>query len=230
MVGNEEHRFMILDQLREAGVNPAAVVLEPAARNTAPALTLAAFQALQSGVDPVLVVVPADQTIADESALAQALQAAVTLAAQGAIVVLGITPNAPETGYGYIRSEPPGEGASSARVLQFVEKPDLETAQRYLAEGCYSWNSGMFVLKASVWLDALEGFRPDIHQATQQAWATRTTDGVFVRPDKEAFKAIPAESVDYAVIERCPGSRFDIQVVPLDAGWNDLGAWAGQSH
>jgi len=147
----------------------------------------------------------------------------VLAAAGGAIVILGITPDQPETGYGYIRTQA-GGGAVPA-VAQFVEKPDLATAQRYLAEGGYYWNAGMFVLKASVWMAALDGFRPDIAQATRAAWAARSTDAKFVRPGKAEFAAVPSESVDYAVMEKCPGSAFDIRMVALDAGWNDLGAW-----
>jgi mannose-1-phosphate guanylyltransferase/mannose-6-phosphate isomerase len=222
VVGNEEHRFLVLDQLREIRTEPAAVLLEPMGRNTAPALTLAALQALEGGEDPVLVVTPADQTVTDAPAFTSALQAAVRVAAQGAIVILGITPDRPETGYGYIRSE---AGKGAAHVAQFVEKPDLPTAQRYLAEGCYSWNSGMFVLKASVWMAALERFRPDIASTTRASWAVRKSDDRFVRPGKGEFAQVPSESVDYAVMERCPGSVFDIRMVPLAAGWNDLGAW-----
>ena len=222
-VGNEEHRFLVLDQLREAGGDAGTVLLEPAARNTAPAMTLAALQSAAGGTDPVMVVVAADHTVADLAAFTLALQTAVRAAAQGAIVVLGITPDRPETGYGYIRSE--ADGAKAARVAQFVEKPDLATAERYVADGHYTWNSGMFVVRASVWLAAIEHFRPDIAAATRGAWAARSTDARFVRPGRDEFSAVPAESIDYAVMERCPGSAFDIRMVPLAAGWNDLGAW-----
>ncbi|MEY8688689.1 MAG: mannose-1-phosphate guanylyltransferase/mannose-6-phosphate isomerase [Leptothrix sp. (in: b-proteobacteria)] len=222
IVGNEEHRFLVLDQLREAACNPSAVLLEPTGRNTAPAMTLAALQAAAAGADPVLVVTPADQTVTDPAAFTTALQQAVRVAASGAFVILGITPDRPETGYGYIRSMP---DAPAARVAQFVEKPDLATAERYLAEGSYSWNSGLFVVRASVWLKALETFRPDIASATRTAFAASSVDQKFVRPGKAEFGAVPAESVDYAVMERCPGSAFDIRMVPLAAGWNDLGAW-----
>lgn len=222
IVGNEEHRFLVLDQLRELRIDPAALLLEPIGRNTAPALTLAALQAQANGEDPVLVVTPADQTVTDEAAFVQALQQAVRLAAEGGITILGITPDRPETGYGYIRVAAPG---IAPRVAQFVEKPDLETAQRYLAEGQYYWNAGMFVLKASTWLAALQRWRPDIATATRAAFDARSTDAQFVRPDKAAFAAVPSESVDYAVMERCPGSDIDIRMVALNAGWNDLGAW-----
>ena len=222
IVGNAEHRFMALEQLREQGIEPAAVILEPVGRNTAPALTLAALAACEGGADPVLVVSPADQTVIDQAAFTAALQEAIRGAADGAIVILGITPTSPETGYGYILSTA-GEGLQ--KVARFVEKPDAATAARYLAEGGYTWNSGMFVLRASVWLKALAQFRPDILASTQAAWTGRTPDERFVRPTREDFLAVPAESVDYAVMEHCPGSDYDIRMVPLDAGWSDLGAW-----
>jgi len=217
VVCNEEHRFLVLDQLREMGTEPAAVVLEPVGRNTAPAVTLAALQAREDDADPVLVVTPADQTVTDAAAFGAALARAVQAAAEGAIVILGVTPDRPETGYGYIRADGP-------RVAQFVEKPDLATAEQYLARGGYFWNAGMFVLKASVWLAALQRFRPDILAACRAAWAVRQTDALFVRPGKTEFAAVPGESVDYAVMEKCPGV-LDIRMEPLAAGWNDLGAW-----
>ena len=223
IVGNAEHRFMALEQMREMGVDPTAMVLESVGRNTAPALTLAALQAQEGDGDPVLVVTPADQTVTDGPAFTAALQRAIRVAAQGSIVILGITPTGPETGYGYIRSVPSDDGV--AKVAQFVEKPDLATAEKYLATGGYTWNSGMFVLRASVWLKALGQFRPDILAATKASWAARREDTKFVRPGKREWEAVPSESVDYAVMEKCPGSEFDIRVMSLDAGWNDLGAW-----
>ncbi len=221
IVGNEDHRFLVLDQLRETRVEPAAVLLEPTGRNTAPAMMLAALQALEAGQDPVLVVTAADQTIQDEAAFTAALQRAVLQAAQGAIVIAGITPTQPETGYGYIRAEASG---AEQLVAQFVEKPDLATAQKYLAAGNYYWNASIFVLKASVWIAALERFRPDIATTCRQAWAARSSDAKFVRPGKTEFAAVPSESIDYAVMEKCPGV-LDIRMQALDAGWNDLGAW-----
>jgi len=224
IVGNEEHRFLVLDQLRDLKIEPAAALLEPVGRNTAPAVTLAALAALEGGSDPVLVITSADQTVTDEAAFTAAVRRAVRVAASGAIAILGITPDRPETGYGYIRVAP-GDLEEAPRVAQFVEKPDQATAERYLAEGGYFWNAGMFVLKASVWLAALDLWRPDIATATRAAWAARSTDAKFVRPGKAEFAAVPSESVDYAVMEKCPGSAFDIRMVALDAGWNDLGAW-----
>jgi len=222
VVGNEEHRFLILDQLRELPVPPADVVLEPCGRNTAPAVTLAALQAMSTGGDPVLVVTPADQTVTDPAAFTKALRRAVHRAAAGDVVVLGIAPDRPETGYGYIQA---AGAADALTVARFVEKPSLEKAQAYLAEGGYFWNAGIFVLRASTWLKALGQFRPDILRATQAAFAGAQRDGAFVRPDKAAFAAVPSESVDYAVMEACPGSAFPLAMEPLQAGWNDLGAW-----
>jgi mannose-1-phosphate guanylyltransferase/mannose-6-phosphate isomerase len=150
---------------------------------------------------------------------------AIEEASSGSVVILGITPDRPETGYGYIQTEEGDPSALGKPVRRFVEKPDTVTAQNYLRAGGYFWNAGMFVLKASVWLKALQQFRPDIFLATQTAWNQRSIDAKFVRPGREEFIAIPAESVDYAVMEHCPGSDFPIKMVPLDAGWSDLGAW-----
>jgi mannose-1-phosphate guanylyltransferase / mannose-6-phosphate isomerase len=218
VVCNDEHRFQALEQLREIQSKPAAMLLEPRGRNTAPALTLAALEALEGGKDPVLVVAPSDHMVKDVAAYTAAMRQAVRLAAEGAIVTLGITPDRPETGYGYIR-------ANGASVLNFVEKPDAATAQGYLDAGGYYWNSGMFVLRASSWMAALERFRPDIAAATRTAFANRSRDGHFVRPGQAEFAAVPSESVDYAVMEHCPGSSIPMQMVPLAAGWSDLGAW-----
>ncbi|MBK9521649.1 MAG: mannose-1-phosphate guanylyltransferase/mannose-6-phosphate isomerase [Rhodocyclaceae bacterium] len=244
IVSGEEHRFLALEQLREVDIEIGTALLEPVGRNTAPALTLAALAALEAGQDPILVVTPADQTVADQPAFTMALQQAVREAGKGSIVILGITPDRPETGYGYIKVTPSPlsplpQGARekisavlsapTLTVQRFVEKPNLETAQGYLTEGGYYWNAGMFVLKASVWIAALERFAPAIALGTRSAWEQRTIDSSsfskFVRPGKVEFTAIPAESVDYAVMEHCPGSEFAIKMVPLDAGWSDLGAW-----
>ena len=236
IVTNEEHRFLALDQLRELKSGSkkieATLLLEPSGRNTAPALTLAALYAQQLGADnnsdPILVVTPADQTVTNPAAFTKALQNSIQIAQEGAIAILGITPTAPETGYGYIKVQ--GQAAHQGfTVERFVEKPNEATAKQYLAEGGYFWNGGMFVLKASVWLAALKEYRPDILAATEKAWQAKTTDtsgdADFIRPAKELFNAIPSESVDYAVIEKCPGSQYPIKMVELDAGWNDLGAW-----
>lgn len=227
VVTGEEHRFLAAEQLREIGVELGCALLEPVGRNTAPALTLAALAALDGGTDPVLVVTPADQAVVSADAFTRSMQRAVVEAANGTIVILGVTPDKPETGYGYIQTEKSmrSEAEAIQLVQRFVEKPDAATARSYLNEGGYYWNAGMFVLKASVWLKALEQFRPDILQATRAAWDKRSADNKFVRPGKAEFTAIPSESVDYAAMEHCPGSNFPIKMVPLDAGWNDLGAW-----
>lgn len=225
VVTNEEHRYLALDQLRDLKSVSATLLLEPVARNTAPALTLAALQAMENGEDPILVVTPADQTVSNGDAFTRALQDSVKAAASGAIIILGISPDKPETGYGYIKHH--GESGQNGEyaVAQFAEKPDHETAVAYLASGDYTWNAGMFVLKASTWLNALRHFRPDIVDVTQLSWAGKTCDAPFVRPSKDAFARIPSDSIDYAVMEKCPGSLFPIRMVPLVAGWNDLGAW-----
>ncbi|HAU28911.1 MAG TPA: mannose-1-phosphate guanylyltransferase/mannose-6-phosphate isomerase [Rhodospirillaceae bacterium] len=229
IVINEEHRFIAIEQLRETGIEPGPVLLEPVGRNTAPALTLAALSAQETGDDPILVVTPSDQMVTDLPIFTTAIQQAIDEAMHDSMVILGISPNRPETGYGYIKA---GAPANTKAVLTptfivecFVEKPDEATAKHYLEEGGYFWNAGIFVLKASVWLKAIEHFCPEISKATRKAWAHRTTDTHFIRPGKAEFSSVPAKSIDYAVMEHCPGSPFPIRMVPLDAGWSDLGAW-----
>lgn len=228
IVCGEEHRFLVSEQLREVGISLGAALLEPIGRNTAPALTLAALAATEKNQDPVLVVIPADQAVSSANAFTAAVQKSIEQAALGNIVILGVCPDRPETGYGYIRTEKNEDISSWKMPLQvtaFVEKPNQVTAEAYINDGSYFWNAGMFVLRASVWLKALETFRPDISQACQIAWASKKQDAHFIRPGKEEFLAIPSDSVDYAVMEHCPGSAFPIQMVRLDAGWSDLGAW-----
>ena len=226
IVSNEEHRFLAQEQLREIGAGDVKLLLEPVGRNTAPALTLAALAALEHGEDPVLVVIPADQTIADEAAFQQAVLKAALAAEQGDIVILGITPDKPETGYGYIKVGAADDGAAQVLpVNAFVEKPKREVAEDYLRQGGYYWNAGMFVLKASVWMKVLNDFRSDIAAGTEAAWREKSVDGAFLRPAKQAFADVPSESIDYAVMEKCPDSPFAIKMVALDAGWSDLGAW-----
>lgn len=225
IVAGEDHRFLALEQLREAGIELGQALLEPVGRNTAPALTLAAFTAIEGGQDPILVVTPADQTVTDRAAFKTAVQKAIEEAAKDTVVILGVAPDRPETGYGYIQiNQADGESAAKS-VICFIEKPDAATAQTYLDAGGYYWNAGMFVLKASVWLKALKQFRPDILEITRDAWSHRIVDSKFVRPGKAEFAAIPADSIDYAVMEGCPGSDIPIKMVPLNAGWSDLGAW-----
>jgi mannose-1-phosphate guanylyltransferase/mannose-6-phosphate isomerase len=235
IVTNEEHRFLALDQLRELKAIHAELLLEPIGRNTAPALSLAALQVLDSGaedLDPILVITPADQAVQNQAAFVKAVQDCVAVVAEDqnkeTIAILGITPTTPETGYGYIMRNSAKGKKNEFTVMQFVEKPDAKTAQAYLADGNYLWNSGIFVLRASTWLAALVEYRPDIAQATEAAWTNKVTDQSgevsFVRPDKVLFTAVPSESIDYAVIEKCTGSRYHVKMVELDAGWSDLGA------
>jgi mannose-1-phosphate guanylyltransferase/mannose-6-phosphate isomerase len=227
LVGNEEYRFLIAEQLREAKLVSNGLLLEPAGRNTAPALTVAAHTALEQGGDAILVVMPADQVIQNVAAFHAAVNEAVQLADQGKLVTFGIVPTAPETGYGYIkRGTKLGEGAYS--VDRFVEKPKLEVAQEYLASGDYYWNGGIFVVRASVWLSKINAFRPDIAASCEAAHAQSTKDQDFLRPDKAAFTGCPADSIDYAVMERLASAESnsgEVAVVPLDAQWSDLGAW-----
>lgn len=232
VVCNEEYRFVIAEQLRLLHLS-STVVLEPCGRNTAPALTLAALSAIKNGSDPVLLVMPADHVITDVAAFQKVVSAGAVLADQGAVVTFGITPDAPETGYGYIQAGAPYGEADTARLIaRFVEKPNLATAQIYLAEGSYSWNSGLFMMRASVWLSAMGICRADILATCQAAWEQGQTDGEFVRVDKTTFTQCPSDSIDYAVMERlASGSGQDTitlppgVVLPLSAGWSDVGAW-----
>ncbi|MDA9087553.1 mannose-1-phosphate guanylyltransferase/mannose-6-phosphate isomerase [Methylophilaceae bacterium] len=225
VVTGEEHRFIALEQLREIPSVSAKLLLEPEGKNTAPALTLAALQALKNGDDPILVVTPADQTVQNTEAFIGAIQSAVKVADSGAIAILGIKPTGPETGFGYIKQSGAASNLGDFNVAKFVEKPDLETARAYLDSGDYSWNGGMFVVRASVWIKALNTFRKDILTSTENAFNQSTLDQYFIRPNDQLFLEIPSESVDYAVIDKCPGSEFEIRVIPLNAGWNDLGTW-----
>ena len=224
VVANEEHRFVVQEQMREAEISPSSLLLEPLGRNTAPALTFAALCAVESDDDPLLIVAASDQIVQDTHAHTSSLCTAIHMAASGSLVVLGIKPTRPETGYGYIqigeRDEP-----GIYKVARFVEKPDRSTAQRYLDEGDYYWNAGMFVLKASLWLDLISQFRPDIAETTLKSWELRKTDNDFIRPDPVTYASIPDDSIDYAVMERCAGRSQKVCVVPLDAGWSDLGLW-----
>ncbi|MDZ7891360.1 MAG: mannose-1-phosphate guanylyltransferase/mannose-6-phosphate isomerase [Rhodoferax sp.] len=231
VVCNEEYRFVIAEQMRLMG-KPGTVVLEPLGRNTAPALTIAAHAAIKNGADPVLLVMPADHVIMNGAAFRAAVVKGAQLAQAGAVVTFGITPDAPETGYGYIQSGADFGVDGAKQIARFVEKPDLKTAQAYLDEGTYSWNSGLFMMKASVWLAAMERCRPDIAQACATAWSEGRTDGEFVRVGKEAFSACPSDSIDYAVMERLAGQGGAVPaglptgvVLPLSAGWSDVGAW-----
>jgi mannose-1-phosphate guanylyltransferase/mannose-6-phosphate isomerase len=228
LICNEDHRFVVAEQVRQLG-RQGSIMLEPVGRNTAPAMTLAALWASRSGADPVLVVMPADHVIQDGEHFRAAVARAARLAEAGMAVTFGITPDRPETGYGYIQQGPALAAEPGAHTLaRFVEKPDRQTAQTYLDTGGYLWNSGLFVMKASTWLTAIGHCRPDILVACREALATTAADGDFVRIAKEAFATCPADSIDYAVMERLTvgdGSLPAAAVIPLAAGWSDVGAW-----
>ncbi len=229
VVCNEEYRFVVAEQLRLIG-QQGRVVLEPQGRNTAPALTLAALAAHDDGADPVLLVMPADHVIAEPARFQEAVRHAALLAQGGAIVTFGITPDRPETGYGYIQTSAPVDQDGARAIARFVEKPDLTTAEGYVRAGDYLWNSGLFVLRASVWLHALALCRPDMLAACEAAWKGHASDPPFLRIDAGAFAACPSDSIDYAVMERlssaesAPGLPPGV-VVPLSAGWSDVGTW-----
>ncbi|MFA0810522.1 mannose-1-phosphate guanylyltransferase/mannose-6-phosphate isomerase [Microbulbifer epialgicus] len=222
LVCNEEHRFAAAEQLREVRHDAQSILLEPCARNTAPAIALAALAALESGEDPQLLVLPADHAVADVPAFQEAVLLASDLAAQGHLVTFGIVPTRAETGYGYIRR---GEALAADvwKVAEFVEKPNIDTAEAYLSDGDHSWNSGMFLFRASRYLEELGHHRGDILAACQSAYECAARDLDFTRVNKEAFAACADESVDYAVMEPTESAA----VVSLDAGWSDVGSWLG---
>ncbi len=219
VVANEEHRFLVAEQLRQIGAPVPDIVLEPVGRNTAPAIAAAALQARAAGADPVLLVLPSDHVVRDVAAFHAAVRQALPAAEDGALVTFGIRASAPETGFGYIQAAA-GEGVR--RVLRFVEKPDADTARAYLASGDYVWNSGMFLFRASRYLDEIARFRPDILDAVRRAFDAASRDGDFVRLERGAFAASPSDSIDYAVMEK----TSDARVLPVDIGWNDVGSWS----
>lgn len=218
VIANEEHRFVAAEQLQQVDAEPAAIILEPVGRNTAPAIAVAALEATRDGADALLLVLPSDHVITDEAAFRSAVQAAAGAAEAGKLVTFGIVPTGPETGYGYIKA---ADGQGLRAVERFVEKPDLDTATGYVASGQYYWNSGMFLFKASRYLQELERFQPAMLAGSRQAWQQARRDADFTRLDKDAFTAVPSDSIDYAVMEK----TADAVVIPLDAGWNDVGSW-----
>ncbi|MCO6427483.1 mannose-1-phosphate guanylyltransferase/mannose-6-phosphate isomerase [Nitrosomonas communis] len=227
IVCNEEYRFIIAEQLRLIE-KECSILLEPAGRNTAPALTLAALAAIRDGSDPILLVMPSDHVIVDIPVFQASVCKGMVLAEEGAMVTFGITPDAPETGYGYIQSGDALEEYGAFRIARFVEKPDLITAQAYLDDSSYLWNSGIFMMRASVWLSAIEQCHPDILAACRAAWDQGSVDGDFLHVNKMAFLLCPSDSIDYAVMERLTENRNMLPpgiVIPLAAGWSDVGAW-----
>lgn len=221
VIGNEQHRFLIGEQLRQIDALGRNILLEPVGRNTAPAIALAALHALDGGHDPLLLVLAADHVITDTPALHEAILLAAQHAAEGSLVTFGVVPDRAETGYGYVqKGAPAGQGA--CRVAAFVEKPSAELAAQYLAEGQHLWNSGMFMFRASRYVEELQKFRPDILQACRAALKQTDKDLNFIRVQRDAFEACPSDSIDYAVMEKTEAAV----VVPLSAGWSDVGAFA----
>ncbi|MFV7639070.1 MULTISPECIES: mannose-1-phosphate guanylyltransferase/mannose-6-phosphate isomerase [Shewanella] len=220
VICNEEHRFIAAEQLRQINARHGGIFLEPVGRNTAPAIALAAFKSMQKGDDPLLLVLAADHVIEKKHSFQKAVFQATHFANQGKLVTFGIVANKPETGYGYIKRGRPFEGAFV--VERFFEKPKFETAREYVASGDYYWNSGMFLFKASRYLEELKTFRPDIYQACERAVKVQSSDLDFVRVDQVAFESCPGESIDCAVMEH----TADAVVVPMDAGWSDVGGFS----
>lgn len=217
---NEQHRFIVAEQLRQSQCSNSGILLEPVGRNTAPAIALSAFKALEKNNDALLLVLAADHVIQNQPSFLQSVAAAKELAEQGKLVTFGIVPTEPHTGYGYIRQG--SKIGAGYEVAEFVEKPDSSTAQNYLASGNYLWNSGMFLFSASRYLEELQKYRPDIFKICKNAFLTAKADLDFIRVDKEIFESCPDESVDYAVMEKTQ----DAVVIPMDAGWSDVGSWS----
>ncbi len=225
VVCNDAHRFLVAEQLRQLKMDTRAVVLEPFGRNTAPAIALAALAALSKagGEDPELLVLPADHVIRDVGAFQQAVRIALPAVQQGKLVTFGIVPSVPETGYGYIQRGPEAEAAAGLfRIARFVEKPNLERAQQFLQSGDYLWNSGMFMFRAGRYLQELEKLAPQIARVCRAAFEKAASDLDFMRIDAKTFENCPSDSIDYAVMEK----TSDAVVVPLDAGWSDVGSWS----
>lgn len=220
IITNEKHRFIVAEQLREYGAK-SRIILEPVGRNTAPAIALAAFEAVRYGEDPVLLILAADHVILDKPAFQVSVRNALLQAQSGYLVTFGIVPTIPETGYGYIhRGSEVSENAY--KVEQFIEKPNLETAEKYVTSGDYYWNSGCFMFRASTYLNELKRLSPEIYEACEKATSKMTKNIDFIRVDEDEFLKCPDDSVDYAVMEKTDKAI----VVPMDAGWSDVGSWS----
>ena len=222
VICNDDYRFMVAEQVKETDITSNEIILEPFGRNTAPAIALAAFNAIRDGDDPVLLVLPADHVIADVETFQSALQVGKQQSEAGRLVTFGVVPDTPETGFGYIKADSSGGKAQHYPVEQFVEKPDAETAAAYVADGSYYWNSGMFMFKASSYLDALQQHSPEIHAASKAAIDAAERDADFVRVGAEQFELCPSDSIDYAVMEKANNAV----VIPVDIGWSDVGSWS----
>lgn len=220
IVCNEDHRFMVAEQMKAIADRPSSIILEPVARNTAPAIALAALQAIKRDSEAIIAIFPADHVIADQQVFGHSLAAAINEADSDSLVTFGIMPDKAETGYGYIKAC--GEGNKARVVESFIEKPDQKTAETYVKSGSYFWNSGMFVFKAKVYLAALERFNVSILKHCRAAMEKAVVDLDFIRVNKDEFARCPDDSIDYAVMEHAR----NVMVVPMDAGWNDVGSWS----
>ena len=221
-VCNEEHRFLLAEQVAQIGKTPATIILEPEGRNTAPALTLAALYLVKQDPDAMMVVMPADHVMTEPQQFTTAVEQGSDNAEQGALVTFGIVPESPETGYGYIKRDAQIGSSAAYAVARFVEKPDLQTAEQYVSEGDYFWNSGIFLMRADRWLDEISQYRPDILKVCREAMNKGVQDSDFFRVDKQLFHDCLSDSIDYAVMEKTDHAV----VVPISAGWSDIGAWS----
>jgi len=226
LLANEEHRFLVAEQIRQIGIKDAPILLEPVGRNTAPAAAAASFYALSKYDHPILMVMPSDHYFTHDDSFIETATTGIASASSGNMVTFGIVPDAPATGYGYIkRGEALNESGNLFKVEQFIEKPDLETAKQFVSSGSYYWNSGIFMFRADVYLKELKRFRPEIYSMSQKAFKEAVKDLDFFRLDNKAFNACPSDSIDYAVMEHTDKAV----VIPLEAGWDDLGGWTALS-
>jgi mannose-1-phosphate guanylyltransferase / mannose-6-phosphate isomerase len=229
-VCNEVHRFLLAEQIHQINRRYQSILLEPQGRNTAPALTVAAIALLKTNPDTVMIMMPADHHITNQQEFQNVIKAGYKLAQQGVLITCGIVPEHAETGYGYIRTGQKLQNDLSADIYaldSFTEKPDVETAQSYIGGGKHLWNSGIFMMQASVWCEAIKHFQPDIFQSCQDAFTKGSTDNHFYRLDKESFIKCRSDSIDYAVMEKLTTDKtFKSAVIALDAGWSDVGAWS----
>ncbi len=229
IVCNEDHRFFVAEQMRQLQIENPTIILEPVGRNTAPALTLAALATQKKSADAIMLVMPADHVIDEIDVFHQVVKQGAALAAENYLVTFGIQPNAPETGYGYIKTGTPvGDTDTACLIESFVEKPDAKTATHYLESGDYLWNSGLFMMTAASWLDEIKVLNTAIFSAAEKAYQNAILDNDFCRVDKAAFEASPSDSIDYAVMEKAAGAdtQHKAAVIPLNAGWSDVGVWS----
>ena len=225
IVGNNEHRFIISEQMKDLGLNLFSLILEPSSKNTAPALTLAAFEAMKDEGDPILIVSPSDHIISDINKYTKTIKDAIEIASDGTIATLGIKPTNPSSGFGYIKFNLNKKNPVGFDVEKFIEKPSEGLAKKFIMSENYFWNSGIFILRASTWLNALKTFDSNMYKLLTDSYNKKSLDNLFIRPDESSFDKITPNSIDYSVMEKCPGTNFSIKVLLLQVGWDDLGSW-----